>query len=85
MKKATEWFDKRGALQDLDHIVIHTNFTNTIKQITTLTLDDLLTPAGQQHLRNVFRDSRYQEFVNTNVRACSCIWRSWGRGNHAVN
>ncbi len=41
-------------VSDLDRIVIHTNFTNTVKQVTVLTLDDLLTPAGQQHLRNVF-------------------------------
>ncbi|MDP9316375.1 MAG: class I SAM-dependent DNA methyltransferase, partial [Chloroflexota bacterium] len=41
-------------VSDLDRIVIHTNFTNTVKQVTILTLDDLLTPAGQQHLRNVF-------------------------------
>ncbi len=41
-------------VSDLDRIVIHTNFTNTVKQVTTLTLDDLLTPAGQLQLRNVF-------------------------------
>ncbi len=41
-------------VSDLDRIVIHTNFTNTIKQVTTLTLDDLLTPAGQQRLRDLF-------------------------------
>ncbi len=41
-------------VSDLDRIVIHTNFTNTVKQITTLTLDDLLTPAGELQLRNIF-------------------------------
>ncbi len=41
-------------VSDLDRIVIHTNFTNTVKQVTTLTLDDLLTPAGQLQLRNIF-------------------------------
>ena len=39
---------------DFDTIVIHTNFTNTVKQIIEITLDDLLTPAGLQRLRNVF-------------------------------
>ena len=39
---------------DLDQIVIHTNFTNTVKQVVPLTYDDLLTPAGLQRLRNVF-------------------------------
>lgn len=33
---------------------IHTNFTNSTKQIVTVTLDDLLTPAGVQHIRNLF-------------------------------
>lgn len=39
---------------DIQQIVIHTNFTNTIKQIVTLTLDDLLTPAGLARLRDIF-------------------------------
>ena len=41
-------------VSDIQTIVIHTNFTNTVKKITTLTLDDLLTPAGLTTLRNVF-------------------------------
>ncbi|HMO11222.1 MAG TPA: hypothetical protein PKB06_06935, partial [Actinotalea sp.] len=41
-------------VSDIQTIVIHTNFSNTVKQVTTLTLDDLLTPAGLQTLRNVF-------------------------------
>jgi hypothetical protein len=39
---------------DLDRIVIHTNFTNTVKQVYDLALDELLTPAGLQRLRTVF-------------------------------
>jgi type II restriction/modification system DNA methylase subunit YeeA len=39
---------------DIQQIVIHTNFTNTVKQVFTITLDDLLTPAGQQRLRDTF-------------------------------
>jgi hypothetical protein len=35
-------------------IVIHTNFTNTTKQVYELNLDDLLTPAGIKRLRDVF-------------------------------
>jgi hypothetical protein len=38
----------------MQQIVIHTNFANTVKQVLTLTLDDLLTPAGQQRLRDLF-------------------------------
>src|SRR5262245_50099109 len=40
-------------VSDIQQIVIHTNFTNTIKRITILTLDDLLTPAGQKRLGDV--------------------------------
>ena len=39
---------------DIDRIVVHTNFTNTVKQVVTLTLDDLLTAAGMQRLRAIF-------------------------------
>jgi CheY-like chemotaxis protein len=39
---------------DIQQIVIHTNFTNTITRDFTITLDELLTPAGQQRLRDVF-------------------------------
>jgi hypothetical protein len=39
---------------DIQTIVIHTNFTNTVKRVVTITLDDLLTPAGLSALRDVF-------------------------------
>jgi type II restriction/modification system DNA methylase subunit YeeA len=41
-------------VSDIQTIVVHSNFVNTIKQVTTLTLDDLLTPAGLQTLRDIF-------------------------------
>ena len=41
-------------VSDFQTIIIHTNFTNSVKATTTLTLDDLLTPQGLQALRNVF-------------------------------
>lgn len=43
-------------VSDIQTIEIHTNFTNTVKQVVTLTLDDLLTPAGLGRLRDVFRN-----------------------------
>ena len=43
-------------VSDLDSIVIHTNFTNTVKQISTLTLEDLLDPAKLDVLRKAFYD-----------------------------
>jgi type II restriction/modification system DNA methylase subunit YeeA len=33
---------------------IHTNFTNSVKRVVHVTLDDLLTPQGLQHIRNLF-------------------------------
>ena len=39
---------------DIDHIVIHTNFTNTVKQVHTITLDDLVQPDKLAQLRAVF-------------------------------
>ena len=41
-------------VSDIQQIVVHTNFTNTVKQQITLTLDDLLTPAGLTRLRDLF-------------------------------
>jgi hypothetical protein len=35
-------------------LYIHTNFTSSPKRIVHVTLDDLLTPAGLQHIRNLF-------------------------------
>jgi hypothetical protein len=39
---------------DINTIVIHTKFTNTVKRTITITLDDLLTPSGMRHLRDLF-------------------------------
>ena len=41
-------------VSDMERIIIHTNWTNTVKRVVELSLDDLLTPAGQQHLHNLF-------------------------------
>ncbi len=41
---------------DLSTIEIHTNFTNTVKQVTRLTLGDLLDPKKLGILRRVFTD-----------------------------
>ena len=43
-------------VSDMDIIRIHTNFTNTVKRVVELTLDDLLTPQGLAHLRAVFHE-----------------------------
>lgn len=41
-------------VSDMETIIIHTNFTNTIKRKITLTFDDLLTKAGLETLRSAF-------------------------------
>lgn len=41
-------------VSDLDRIVIHTNFTNTAKQVIPITLAELLTPDGLRRLKAVF-------------------------------
>jgi len=41
-------------VSDMETIVIHTNFTNTVKRTFTLTFDDLLTKDGLRTLRNAF-------------------------------
>jgi hypothetical protein len=41
-------------VSDIQQIVIHTNFTNTVKKVYTFTLDDLLTIQGRRRLHDVF-------------------------------
>jgi len=41
---------------DIERIVVHTNFTNTVKKTLEIGLDDLLTPAGLAQLRAVFHE-----------------------------
>lgn len=46
-------------VSDIDQIVVHTNFTNTVKRVVTITLDDLLTPEGQKQLRAIFYEPEF--------------------------
>ena len=39
---------------DMDRIIVHTNFTNTVHRVHTIALDDLLTGDGLQKLRAIF-------------------------------
>jgi len=43
-------------VSDLQRIVIHTNFTNTVKRVYELSLDDLLLPEKLAVLRRAFDD-----------------------------
>jgi hypothetical protein len=43
-------------VSDLQTIQVHTNFTNSVKQVSTLTLDDLLDPEKLDQLRRVWTE-----------------------------
>ncbi|MBK8911832.1 MAG: class I SAM-dependent DNA methyltransferase [Chlorobi bacterium] len=43
-------------VSDMNRIVIHTNFTNTVKRVIELGPDDLLTPDGMRTLRRIFEE-----------------------------
>jgi hypothetical protein len=46
-------------VSDIDEIVVHTNFTNTVKQVVRIGLDDLLRPEGLAQLRAVFFEPEF--------------------------
>jgi type II restriction/modification system DNA methylase subunit YeeA len=52
-------------VSDIETIVIHPNFVNRANTPTTLTLDDLLTPAGLERLRAVFYHPAFFETAET--------------------
>jgi len=41
-------------VSDMERIVVHTNFTNTVKRVVWIELDDLLRPEGLAQLRAMF-------------------------------
>lgn len=41
-------------VSDLDRIIVHTNFTNTVKRTVEIGLFDLLSPGGMNNLRAIF-------------------------------
>ena len=52
-------------VSDIDTIVVHPNFVNRANRSTTITLDDLLTPAGMAALRAIFTDPQHFESPET--------------------
>ena len=44
-------------VSDMERIIVHTNWTNTVRRILTYTFDDLREPAKLEQLRQVFRGS----------------------------
>ncbi|MGD2177791.1 MAG: hypothetical protein PVG71_08215 [Anaerolineae bacterium] len=45
-------------VSDIERILIHTNFANTVKRVYELTLDDLLIPEKRRLLHHAFHDYR---------------------------
>ncbi|OQY21221.1 MAG: SAM-dependent methyltransferase [Anaerolineaceae bacterium 4572_32.2] len=41
-------------VSDMEQIIVHTNFTNTVKRVARIGLDDLLEPEGQERLKAIF-------------------------------
>ncbi len=81
-------------VSDLAEIRIHTNFTNTVKQIYRVTLDDLLKPEGLARLRAVFTDPDSFKAPQTTeqvtkdaaaefARLAQLLFR-WGNGPQAI-
>ncbi len=66
-------------VSDLDQIVIHTNFTNTVKQVTTFTYDDLVTPAGLAKLRAVFVDPDAFRVAQSTAQVTEAAARDFSR------
>lgn len=66
-------------VSDLESIVVHTNFTNTVKQVTTITLDDLLTPAGLKRLRAIFENPDAFKAPQTTAQVTEAAAREFAR------
>jgi hypothetical protein len=81
-------------VSDIQTIVIHTNFTNTVKKVVTLTLDDLLTPAGLATLRNIFEQPDAFRVAQTPAQVTEAAarefadlarqLRKWGEDPHQI-
>jgi type II restriction/modification system DNA methylase subunit YeeA len=54
-------------VSDIDRIIIHTNFTNSVKRIHTLTLDDLLTSDGLRQLSAIFTNPDFFKAPQTPI------------------
>lgn len=66
-------------VSDTQRIIIHTNFTNTPKQVTSLTLDDLLTPEGMRVVRAIFHNPTALRPERTTAQVTEEAAREFGR------
>lgn len=75
-------------VSDMEEILIHTNFTNTAKQIYILSFDDILTKEGRELLFKVFNDpvslkipitlDQVTEEAATEFAQLADLLRKWG-------
>ncbi len=54
-------------VSDMERIIIHTNFTNTVKKVVEVTMEDLLTPEGQEIVDKVFKEPVWFKSAKTTV------------------
>lgn len=66
-------------VSDMERIVIHTNFTNTAKQVVTLTLEDLLTLAGFKQLRAIFYEPETFKAPQTTAQVTEAAAKEFAR------
>ena len=81
-------------VSDIERIRIHTRFTNTVKRVEELTLDDLLVPARLAILRQAFNDPDALKSTQTTVQVTekaaeqfsriAQILRRYGHESHEV-
>ena len=81
-------------VSDIDRIVVHTNFTNTVKRTVTITLADLSTPEGYQRLRDIFyapenfrvaqTSEQVTEAAATEFARLADHLRKWGEDSEAI-
>lgn len=66
-------------VSDTNQLIIHTNFTNTVKRELTLSLDSLLTPAGLATLSAVFNDPEQLRAAKTAEQATAEAAREFAK------
>ncbi len=81
-------------VSDIERIRIHTRFTNTVKRVEELTLDDLLDPARLELLRQAFNDPDALKSAQTTTQVTekaaeqfariAQILRQYGHEPHAI-
>ncbi|TAH51025.1 MAG: class I SAM-dependent DNA methyltransferase [Chloroflexota bacterium] len=64
---------------DFERIIVHTNFTNTSKQLTEIALDALLTAHGREQLRAIFYEPFQFKSPQTTAQVTEHAAREFGK------